>query len=70
MKVEVLVSAGAKENVLTLVRENFFKARVKALPTDGEANQAVIKLMKFQFKGKEVRIVKGWHSRLKILAIE
>ena len=38
MKVEVLVSAGAKENALTLVRENFFKARVKALPTDGEAN--------------------------------
>lgn len=55
MKIKVIVKAHAKEESVTL-SEGVYLVRVKALPVDGKANEAVIKVLSEFFKVPKARI--------------
>lgn len=48
---------------------NFYKVNVRAAPEKGEANLEIVKFFSKLFK-KEVRIVKGFKSKEKVLRVD
>ena len=73
MRSELLVRVTPKSSQNKLVVENgSVKVWVTAAPTDGQANQAVIRLVAKQLKlsANSVWVLKGHTSREKTLAID
>lgn len=71
MKIVVRVKTGAKENQIEKIDETHFAVAVKARAHDGQANEAVIKLIAeyFAVPKSAVRIISGQTSRIKRLEI-
>jgi hypothetical protein len=70
MRVEVKVIPNAKRNEVLEGKERF-KVYVSSPPVGGKANKALIELLATYFKVKKnkIRIIKGEHSRVKIVEI-
>ncbi len=66
MKVKVFPGAGKDEIVK---KENGFGVWTKAKPIQGQANRAVIRALEKYFS-KEVKIVKGFKERNKIIEVK
>ncbi|MGD0354438.1 MAG: DUF167 domain-containing protein [Dehalococcoidia bacterium] len=70
MKLKVRVSPHAPKNEVT-VQGDEYMVRVRAVPEDNKANEAVINLLAKHFKVSKtsVRIVSGFTGRHKIIEI-
>jgi len=70
MKINIRVITNAKKSRI-MEEENGLKVYVTALPVDNKANIAVIKVLAdyFNTKKKSITIVKGSHSRNKVVKI-
>jgi uncharacterized protein (TIGR00251 family) len=70
MKITVTVRAGAKVEKVECL-DGKYRVSVKAPPTDGKANAAVIKALARHFKIPQARvnIVSGFNSKTKRLEI-
>lgn len=66
MKIKVFPGAGKDEIVK---KENSLEVWTKAKPIQGQANRAVVKALEKYFS-KQVRIVKGFRERNKIIEID
>lgn len=71
MKISVRVTTRAKQNSVEQQPDGSYKIRVTAAPTDGKANEAVIKLLAKFFKcaQSEIKLISGASSRNKIFQI-
>lgn len=71
MKVFVKVKTGASEEKLTRVDDKHYLAQVKAYPVDGEANEALFKLLGrfFHVPPSTIRLVHGGAAREKIIEV-
>ena len=71
MKISIRVIPNAKKSRV-VEEEKSLKVYVTALPVDNKANKAVIKALAdyFNTKKKSINIVKGMHSRNKVVEIE
>ncbi len=72
MKISVRVKTNAKTDSVEELNESAtYKVSVKASPIDGEANDAVIKLLAKHFKIKpyDVQILSGHTSKQKLVEI-
>ena len=72
MIIEVKVKAGSKSASVTVAGEGALTVQVKALPEQGTANKAVIKLLAkhFSVPQSKVKIKAGSSSSRKIIEIE
>lgn len=72
MKISVKVKIKAKEEKVRPLGKNNFAVFVKALPIEGRANEAIIKLLAEYFKvpKSSVGIVSGHKSKNKIVEIK
>jgi len=68
MDIEVKVKTRASENTVVL-KEGIYCVSVKEAPEHVKANRAVIKVLTKYFK-KNVRIVKGFTNKKKIVRVE
>lgn len=70
MKIKVCVKANAKEEQVELV-EGVYHVRVKARPIDGQANEAVIKVLSEFFKvpKSQVQLCRGATSKFKYFEV-
>lgn len=70
MKITVTVKAGAKVEKVECLEEKY-RVSVKAPPTDGKANTAVIKALAKYFKVPHARVnmISGFTSKIKRLEI-
>ncbi len=68
----VKVKPGARISQLTLLADGTYRADVKALPTDGKANDELIRLISQQFgcARSMVSIKSGRTSRMKWISID
>lgn len=71
MKISIRVIPNAKKSRV-VEEENSLKVYVTAPPVDNKANKAVIKALAdyFNTKKKSINIVKGTHSRNKVIEID
>ena len=71
-RIQVKVKPGARTSQLTPLADGTYRADVKALPTDGKANDELIRLVSqlFGCARSQVSIRSGTTSRLKWLAID
>lgn len=71
MKISVRVTTRAKQNSVETQPDGSYKIRVTSAPTDGKANEAVIKLLAKNFKcaQSEIKLLSGASSRNKIFQI-
>ena len=67
MEINVIVKAGSKENKIEKI-DDYYKVCLKARAEKGEANLELIKVLKKYF-GKEVKILKGFKSKRKVLRV-
>ena len=68
MLITVDVKAGAKIDSVEETGENHYMVHVKAPPTKGKANKAIIKLLKKRF-GSQVFLVSGHTSNRKVFEV-
>ena len=71
MKITVNVKARASENKLFKNSDGTFTACLTAPPVNGEANRSLIELLseEFNIAKSYIEIVKGAHSKTKIVSI-
>ncbi len=71
MKIEINVKPNAKAAGIVQTGPRAYRVAVQASPTDGKANEAVVKLLAAHFgvNKSSVRIVSGHASRRKIVEI-
>lgn len=71
MKINIRVIPNAKK-IRVVEEENSLKVYVTAPPAENKANKAVIKVLAdyFNTKKKSINIVKGMHSRNKVVEID
>jgi len=71
MKISIKVKTKAREEKVERLGENNFTVFVKALPIEGRANDAIIKLLAKYFKTSKssIEIVSGHKSKNKIVEI-
>ncbi|MBI2099043.1 DUF167 domain-containing protein [Candidatus Uhrbacteria bacterium] len=71
MKIFVAAKPSAKEEKVEAIDENHFRIAVKEPPSQGKANEAIIKAVArhFGISAQRVRIVAGASSRNKMLEI-
>jgi len=67
MEINVIVKVGSKENKIEKV-DDYYKVSLKARAEKGEANLELIRVLKKYF-GKEVKILKGFKSKRKVLRV-
>jgi hypothetical protein len=72
MLIKVKVFPGSKEEQIIEKSKDSFEIRVKEKPQMGLANKAVISLVSYYFEIsiKNVRIIKGFRERNKILEVK
>jgi uncharacterized protein (TIGR00251 family) len=70
MKIQVKVKPNSKTEELSREGDSFV-VKVKELPKEGKANQAVIKLLAEHFgvPKSQVRILSGFRSRTKVVEV-
>lgn len=70
MKIKVIVKPNAKEEKVELV-EGVYHVRVKARPVDGQANEAVIKILSefFNVPKSKVQLCRGATSKFKFFEV-
>ncbi|PSB36222.1 DUF167 domain-containing protein [Aphanothece minutissima] len=70
--IHVKVKPGARTSQLTLLADGTYRADVRSLPTDGKANEEVIRLVSQRFgcSRSQVSIKSGRMSRMKWIAID
>ncbi len=69
---EVRVTPRAGADLLSVDADNVVRARVRAAPHDGEANEAVVRLLSKALKSprSSVRIAAGHTSRSKLVEVD
>lgn len=72
MKIFVKVKPGKKENKIVAIDSSHFDISIKARPTNGDANNLMIKILAdyFTVAQKQVKILHGHTSPNKIIDIE
>ncbi|MBD3252073.1 YggU family protein [Candidatus Uhrbacteria bacterium] len=70
-RITVRVQPNASKNEIVGCVDDVWKIRLTASPTDGEANQALIRFLSKQWKvpQREIEIIKGKTSRTKVIRI-
>ncbi len=70
--IQVKVKPGARTSQLTLLADGTYRADVKALPTDGKANDELIRLVSqlFGCARSDVTIRSGRTSRVKWVGVD
>lgn len=70
--IQVKVKPGARTSQLTLLADGTYRADVKALPTDGKANDELIRLVSqlFGCSRSDVTIKAGRTSRVKWVGVD
>ena len=71
MKIQVKVKPGSMTEEVSQEGDGFI-VKVKELPNEGKANQAIIKLLAEHFgvPQSQVRILSGFKSRNKVVEVE
>ena len=71
MKIIIKAKPGAKEDKIERVDESNYIVYVKALPIDGKANAAIVKLLSahFDVSPSLVEIISGHMARTKVVEI-
>ena len=71
MKISVSVKTNAKKNTVEAVDAAHYIVRLNAVPVEGKANDALIKLLAahFDIARSRIRIVSGFSSHAKIIEI-
>ena len=71
MKINVQARPGAREELVEKIDASNFRVWVKEPPVQGKANVAIIKALAgfFGVSPSQVRIISGYTSRAKIIAI-
>lgn len=71
MKIFVRVKPNAKINEITSVDGSHYAVRLKAVPMQGRANEALIALLAehLDIARSRIRMISGFSSRLKIIEI-
>ncbi len=72
MKITLLCKPGAKTEKIEKLEESVYRVWVKAQPTEGAANRAVIERVAAYFKvaASQVEILAGQKSKRKVAAIK
>ena len=71
MKISVYVKINTKKNAIEAVDTTHYIARLNAVPAQGKANNALIKLLAahFDIARSRITIVSGFSSHTKIIEI-
>lgn len=70
MKIKIkLHPNSSQEKINEIEKDKSYEVWIKEKPIDGKANEELIKFLKKHFK-KEVRIVSGFNSRIKMIEAE
>ena len=71
MKISVSVKTNAKKNAVEVVDAAHYVVRLNAVPVQGKANDALIKLLAahFDIPRSRITIVSGFSSHTKIIEI-
>lgn len=71
MKIGVKVKAGSSQEKVEKMGGNNYAVWVKAKPTDGKANEAVIKILAgyFDIAKSSITLLKGHAAKIKIFEI-
>jgi uncharacterized protein (TIGR00251 family) len=69
MRVMVDVKAGSKRDSVEEIDENHLMVHVRAPPTKGKANAAIIKLLRKHYD-RHVTLVSGFTSNTKVFEVE
>ena len=71
VKIEVRVKPGSKKELVEKLDQNRFVVKVKSLPKEGQANEAVIRAISDSFKipKSKIKIIKGRKSRNKLIEV-
>lgn len=69
MKVHIKVHANSSQEKIERQAHTRFEIWVKEKPTDGKANDKVLKLMKKYFDGRRVKMVSGFTGRKKVMEV-
>ena len=69
MKLKVKITPNAKKNEIKGFREEILYVKISAPPIGGKANRELLKFFEKIFKVKNIKIVSGEKSRLKIIDI-
>ena len=69
MKLKVKITPNAKKNEIKSFKEEILYVKISAPPIGGKANRELLKFFEKIFKVKNIKIVSGEKSRLKIIDI-
>ncbi len=69
MKLKVKITPNAKKNEIKGFKEEILYVKISAPPIGGKANRELLKFFEKIFKVKNIKIVSGEKSRLKIIDI-
>ena len=69
MKVKIKVHPGSSQEKIEEVGQNSFEVWLNDKPSDGKANEELLKVLKKHFK-KPVKIKSGFTTRIKIVEVE
>ena len=71
MKIKVFVKPNAKKQKVEKVAETEYRVFVNAPPTEGKANEAVVKALAsfFDIPKSAIQILTGLHSKIKMIEI-
>jgi len=69
MKISVTAKPNSKEAKVQQTGENQFVVYVKEPPVQGQANEAIIRLLREYFHAGIVRIISGRTSRNKVIEV-
>ena len=69
MRITVDVKAGSKRDSVEKLDENHLMVHVRAPPTKGKANAAIIKLLRKHYD-RHVTLISGFTSNTKIFEVE
>ena len=69
MRITVDVKAGSNRDSVEEINENHLMVHVRAPPTKGKANAAIIKLLKKHYD-RHVTLVSGFTSNTKIFEVD
>lgn len=71
MLLKIKVLPRSSKNEITTQPDGSFKVKLTAAPTDGKANEALIKILAehFQTSKSKIKIVKGERGRTKLVEV-
>ena len=71
MKISVKVKTNARENAVEAIDAAHYAVRLNAVPAQGKANDALIKLLAehFDISRSRIRIISGFSSHNKMIEI-